>query len=116
MDGDASGKTMDAGASAAMKHTDITDGIHEDAKHDLGGAPAGEKTTGNAGSLFDKSGSIGKQFTTDGAIGGMAQSIGGPLDKNGMIGKQFTTGGSIGGAAQSMLANSEKNTMQGKPS
>ncbi|KAK5128863.1 hypothetical protein LTR85_000196 [Meristemomyces frigidus] len=90
----------------AAKHTDITDGIHEIAQHDLGGkAAAGEKTTGNPGSLFDKSGSIGKQFTTDGAIGGTAQSIGGPLDKNGMIGKQFTTGGSIGGAAQSMLGN-----------
>ncbi|KAK5161014.1 hypothetical protein LTS14_000808 [Recurvomyces mirabilis] len=113
MDGDATRRTADAGASSALKHQDMTDGIHEDAKS-MEGPPAGEKTTGVAGSIFDKDGAIGKQFTTGGAIGGTAQSIGGPLDAQGSIGKQFTTGGSVGGAVQSMLGESEKNTFQGK--
>ncbi|OTA82735.1 hypothetical protein M434DRAFT_37013 [Hypoxylon sp. CO27-5] len=52
---------------------------------------------------FDAQGSIGKQFTEEGAIGGAAQKVGGPLDKEGTIGKQFTTEGSIGGSVQSAL-------------
>lgn len=73
---------------------------------------------------FDAAGSIGHQFTgtpllhaakvtqnysliphlsEDGAIGGTAQKIGGPLDKDGAIGKQFTTEGSIGGTVQDKL-------------
>ncbi|KAI0387385.1 hypothetical protein F5Y04DRAFT_286556 [Hypomontagnella monticulosa] len=53
--------------------------------------------------MFDAQGSIGKQFTEEGALGGTAQKIGGPLDKEGMVGKQFTTEGSIGGSVQSAL-------------
>lgn len=53
--------------------------------------------------VFDAQGSIGKQFTEEGAIGGTAQKVGGPLDKEGMIGKQFTTEGSVGGSVQSAL-------------
>ncbi|KAI0172087.1 hypothetical protein GGR52DRAFT_454539 [Hypoxylon sp. FL1284] len=52
---------------------------------------------------FDAQGAIGKQFTEQGAIGGAAQKVGGPLDKDGMIGKQFTADGSIGGSVQSSL-------------
>lgn len=33
----------------------------------------------------------------------MAQKIGGPLDKDGAIGKQFTTEGTIGGTVQDKL-------------
>lgn len=40
--------------------------------------------------------------TADGAIGGMAQKIGGPLDQDGMVGKQFKADGAIGGTAQSI--------------
>ncbi|KAK5695647.1 hypothetical protein LTR17_024498 [Elasticomyces elasticus] len=77
--------------------------------------PAGEKTTGTAGSVFDAAtGSIGKAFTTQGAIGGTAQKIGGPFDQSGMIGKQFTTEGSIGASAQNILAGSEKTSVQEK--
>ncbi|KAF2764065.1 BCNT-domain-containing protein [Teratosphaeria nubilosa] len=72
-DGDSTAKMMDKGASAAAKHVDLPDGLTEDANHDLGPAPAGEKTVGTTGSMFDASGSIGKQFTTEGAIGGTAQ-------------------------------------------
>ncbi|KAK2604124.1 hypothetical protein N8I77_007079 [Diaporthe amygdali] len=53
--------------------------------------------------VFDADGAVGKQFTEDGAIGGTAQKIGGPLDKEGAIGKQFTTEGSIGGTVQDKL-------------
>ncbi|KAK5661305.1 hypothetical protein OQA88_11200 [Cercophora sp. LCS_1] len=47
--------------------------------------------------VFDEHGVVGKQFTENGALGGTAQAVGGPLDKNGVIGKQFTTEGIIGG-------------------
>ncbi|KAH8756302.1 hypothetical protein F5883DRAFT_429597 [Diaporthe sp. PMI_573] len=53
--------------------------------------------------VFDAAGAVGHQFTEDGAIGGTAQKIGGPLDKDGAIGKQFTTEGSIGGTVQDKL-------------
>lgn len=98
--------------------------------------PLGEKTTGTGGSVFDAAGSIGKQFTSaysisppclgsqeggvlmtniaEGAIGGAAQKIGGPLDQSGAIGKQFTTGGSIGGMVQGTLGGGMKNSMQDK--
>lgn len=38
-----------------------------------------------------------------GAVGGMAEKIGGPLSKDGAIGKQFTTDGSVGGNVQSTM-------------
>jgi len=47
-------------------------------------------------------------MTEDGAIGGTAQKIGGPLDKDGMIGKQFTTEGSIGGSVQGALGGEKR--------
>ena len=55
--------------------------------------------------MFDSTGSIGKQFTSEGAIGGAAQKVGGPLHEQGAIGKQFTEQGSIGGTAQNLLGN-----------
>lgn len=58
-----------------------------------------------ATSAFDSAGSIGKQFTAEGVIGGAAQKVGGPFDKAGMIGKQFTEQGSIGGTAQNMMGD-----------
>ncbi|KAI2609520.1 uncharacterized protein GGS25DRAFT_219378 [Hypoxylon fragiforme] len=57
--------------------------------------------------VFDAKGAIGKQFTEDGAIGGSAQKVGGPLDKDGMIGKQFTADGSVGGSVQSALGGTK---------
>ena len=44
----------------------------------------------------------------EGALGGTAQKVGGPLDKEGMIGKQFTTEGGIGGAVQNMMGGMSK--------
>ena len=43
--------------------------------------------------------------TADGAIGGTAQKIGGPLDKQGAIGQHFNADGKIGGMVQENLAN-----------
>ncbi|UPK91884.1 hypothetical protein LCI18_002819 [Fusarium solani-melongenae] len=57
---------------------------------------------------MDAQGSIGKQFTEQGAIGSMGQKIGGPFDKKGMIGKQFTPEGSIGGAVQNAMGGEKK--------
>lgn len=99
-----------------------------------GGMAGAVQTPANAGlghdkpKVFDAEGAIGKQFTgestgkvrlktndrcTDsssaenGALGGAAQKIGGPLDKDGAIGKQFTTEGSIGGTAQDKMGGTK---------
>ena len=47
-------------------------------------------------------------FSEKGAIGGMAQKIGGPLDKDGAIGKQFKADGSIGGTVQNNMGGEKK--------
>lgn len=44
----------------------------------------------------------------EGVIGGTANKIGGPLAKDGFVGKQFTTEGSIGGTIQSAMGGSKK--------
>lgn len=91
---------------------------------------AGEKTTGTGTSMFSKDGAVGSMFngtihpysspsdkvpdrsritltpdTADGAIGGTAQKIGGPLDQQGSIGQHFNADGKIGGMVQENLAN-----------
>jgi hypothetical protein len=43
-----------------------------------------------------------------GAIGGTAQAIGGPLAKDGVIGKQFTSDGAIGGTVQNNMGGEKK--------
>lgn len=92
----------------------MSTGIHEDASADaargnlVGNSHAGQKTADTAGSAFDSAGGIGKQFTTEGAIGGAAQKIGGPFDAKGAVGKQFTEGGSIGGKVQEMMGDQKK--------
>ncbi|KIW40312.1 uncharacterized protein PV06_07519 [Exophiala oligosperma] len=53
-------------------------------------------------SLDANKGSVGKEFTPKGKVGGIMQDkIGGPFDKDGVVGKQFKTDGPIGGTAQS---------------
>lgn len=47
-------------------------------------------------------------YAAEGTLGGAAQKVGGPLDKEGMIGKQFTTEGSIGGTVQNMMGGTSK--------
>ena len=46
--------------------------------------------------------------TENGAIGGTAEKIGGPFDKDGIVGKQFTTEGSIGGSVQNVAGGQKK--------
>ncbi len=81
--------------------------------------------------MFSKDGSIGKMFngmlylfcavetcrvlwdsqltcsSADGALGGTAQKIGGPLDKEGMVGQHFNADGKIGGMVQQNLADNK---------
>lgn len=44
-------------------------------------------------------------IVADGAIGGTAQSIGGPFDQQGSVGQHFNADGKIGGMIQENLAN-----------
>ncbi|OJD34557.1 uncharacterized protein BKCO1_2200094 [Diplodia corticola] len=110
LDGDQSARIMDAGASAAHKNVDLNEGIHEDSQ--ARNEPAGMKTSGTGTSIFSSQGSVGKQFTTQGAIGGTAQKLGGPFDAQGSIGKQFTDKGSIGGTVQDHLGQGESNSIR----
>lgn len=43
----------------------------------------------------------------NGALGGAAQKIGGPLDKEGVVGKQFTTEGALGGTVQNAMGGTK---------
>ncbi|KAJ9628874.1 hypothetical protein H2203_002777 [Taxawa tesnikishii (nom. ined.)] len=108
MDGDASGKTMDKGASSALHEQELTGGIHEDSKPRQ--EPVGEKTTG-ATSLFSKEGAIGKQFQPEGMIGSVGEAVGGPFSSKGAIGQNFTAEGSIGGAVHEHLGKGESNSI-----
>lgn len=51
-------------------------------------------------------------MTADGAIGQIGEKVGGPFSSQGAIGKQFTTEGSIGGAIHEQLGKGENNTFQ----
>ncbi|KAL1650706.1 hypothetical protein SLS58_000824 [Diplodia intermedia] len=110
LDGDQSAKAMDAGASAAHKNVDLNEGIHEESQ--IRNEPVGTKTAGMGTSMFSSEGSIGKQFTTQGVLGGTAQKLGGPFDARGSIGKQFTDKGSIGGTVQDHLGQGESNSIR----
>ena len=46
-----------------------------------------------------------------GALGGTAEKVGGPFDKEGTIGKQFTTEGGIGGKVQDTLGGTKEKKM-----
>ncbi|KAJ3567591.1 hypothetical protein NPX13_g6712 [Xylaria arbuscula] len=69
--------------------------------------PANAGLGGDKPKAFDAEGTIGKQFTETGALGGAASKIGGPLASDGVIGKQFTTDGSIGGSVQSTMGGNK---------
>ncbi|KAK4932287.1 hypothetical protein LTR66_015976 [Elasticomyces elasticus] len=108
MDGDHSAKTMDAGANAASNATDMTEGLHEDAKQSTSQQGVGEKTTGQGTSMFNaQGGTIGSAFTKDGAIGGIAEKVGGPFASQGAIGKNFNADGAVGGTFQDLAKKNE---------
>lgn len=46
--------------------------------------------------------SIGREFESDGKIGGKAQAVGGAFAADGKVGKEFTKEGAVGGKAQEM--------------
>ncbi|KAK0744947.1 hypothetical protein B0T21DRAFT_390132 [Apiosordaria backusii] len=81
-----------------------------------GGKVGAVPTGANAGlgvekpKAFDSEGAIGKQFTEEGAIGSIGQSVGGPLSSEGVIGKQFTDKGAIGGTVQDVLGGTKKSS------
>ncbi|KAI1486606.1 hypothetical protein F5X96DRAFT_673485 [Biscogniauxia mediterranea] len=106
VDGEEAGRAVDKGASSAMPNVDLAGGIYESgAQKD----PVGEKTSGaGASSVFDSRGAVGKQFTTEGAVGGAAQKVGGPFAAQGAIGKQFTDKGAIGGTVQDVMGDNSK--------
>ncbi|KAI2602331.1 hypothetical protein GGR54DRAFT_526820 [Hypoxylon sp. NC1633] len=56
-------------------------------------------------STLDSQGSVGHQFSPEGAIGDTAQKVGGPLSKEGIVGRQFTDKGSVGGTVQDTLGH-----------
>lgn len=58
--------------------------------------------------MFDAKGPIGGAFTKDGAVGGIAEQVGGPLSSQGAIGKNFTAEGSSGGSVQNGLGGEKK--------
>ncbi|KAI1800723.1 hypothetical protein F4811DRAFT_495089 [Daldinia bambusicola] len=64
-------------------------------------------------SAFDSRGSVGHQFSSEGAIGGTADKIGGPFSKEGAVGHQFTDKGAVGGTVQDTLGHGDK-TRKGK--
>ncbi|KAI1321557.1 hypothetical protein F5Y16DRAFT_67801 [Xylariaceae sp. FL0255] len=80
------------------------------------GMASATKTPANMGigedkpRALDADGSIGKQFTEQGALGGIAQKIGGPFDKEGIVGKQFTTEGALGGTVQGNMGGTKHNS------
>ena len=53
---------MDKGASSAIQAQDLTEGIHEDAKLNIG---VGDKSTGHGTSVFSKDGAIGGAFNRE---------------------------------------------------
>jgi len=95
-----------------MDNTEFTDGIYEASKPRS--EPMGEKETGTGKSAFDAEGAVGKEFTKDGSIGGIAEQIGGPLASDGAVGKHFTDEGAVGGSVQQELGGrQENNTING---
>jgi len=46
--------------------------------------------------FFDKDGAIGRHFRADGAIGKVAEKLGGAFAHNGRIGRMFNPDGAIG--------------------
>ncbi|KAI1768898.1 hypothetical protein GGR53DRAFT_530522 [Hypoxylon sp. FL1150] len=58
-------------------------------------------------SAFDREGRIGHPFTSEGAVGGTADKIGGPFSKDGAVGRQFTDSGAVGGTVQDTLGHGD---------
>lgn len=147
MDGDASAKTMDKGASAYVKPCILASKSQsanipqcpEKRRHGHQRSPRGRSPQRRARRREDhwhrylsiqrrwqhwqtiqgyvnRSRDHQRQALTstiaDGAIGQIGEKVGGPFSSQGSIGKQFTTEGSIGGTVQQNLGQGENNTFQ----
>ncbi|KAI0598703.1 hypothetical protein F4775DRAFT_592129 [Biscogniauxia sp. FL1348] len=75
----------------------------------LGDVGATPRTT----SVMDSQGAVGRQFTTEGNIGGAADRVGGPFSKEGKVGRQFKDTGKVGGTIHDTLGHGDA-TRQGK--
>ncbi|KAI4841864.1 hypothetical protein E4T44_07641 [Aureobasidium sp. EXF-8845] len=101
MIGNSAKDTMEKGASAGLRNDDFgSTGVPEHAT----------KPVDTGASALSADGSIGKQFTADGAIGKIGETVGGPFSSKGAIGKQFTTEGSIGGTLQQLGKSDDKSS------
>ncbi|KAI1389206.1 uncharacterized protein F4822DRAFT_272833 [Hypoxylon trugodes] len=58
-------------------------------------------------SAFDSQGSVGHEFSSEGAIGSTAHKVGGPFSKEGLVGRQFTDKGSVGGTVQDTIGHGD---------
>lgn len=47
-------------------------------------------------------------ITAEGAVASAAEKVGGPFAEDGAIGKEFTTEGSVGGAVQDALGGTKR--------
>ncbi|KAI2632605.1 hypothetical protein GGS26DRAFT_82934 [Hypomontagnella submonticulosa] len=71
----------------------------------LGPQPGETEDAATRVSAFDSQGSVGHQFSSEGAIGGTADKLGGPFSKEGVVGRQFTDKGSVGGTVQDTMGH-----------
>jgi hypothetical protein len=51
-------------------------------------------------------------YIAEGAIGGAAHKIGGPLSEGGIVGNHFTESGAIGGSVQQTLGSKEGSSVE----
>ncbi|KAI0834255.1 hypothetical protein F5Y06DRAFT_307077 [Hypoxylon sp. FL0890] len=73
----------------------------------LGPEPREDENSATRVSAFDSQGSVGHQFSSEGAIGGTAHKLGGPFSKEGVVGRQFTDKGSVGGTVQDTMGHGD---------
>ncbi|KAI0179922.1 hypothetical protein GGR52DRAFT_568689 [Hypoxylon sp. FL1284] len=65
------------------------------------------RSGGGKPAAFDREGAVGRQFTSEGAVGGTAQKVGGPFAREGAVGRQFRDDGSVGGSVQDMMGHGD---------
>jgi len=97
-----SAKAFEDGANKTTLNMDQTEAVPESS---VPKNTVGDNT--NSTPAFNKDGVVGSAFKADGAIGGMADKVGGPFSKDGSIGKNFNPDGAIGGTVHENLGKKE---------
>ncbi|OTB13451.1 hypothetical protein K445DRAFT_24623 [Daldinia sp. EC12] len=109
------GNSGDGGNESGLKNSGgLTGRTEKNSKFDkfpatgnyLGPEPDSDSAT--RVSAFDSQGSVGHQFSSEGAIGGTAHKIGGPFSKEGVVGRQFTDKGAVGGTVQDTIGHGDQ--------